>query len=113
MAYGMQTYNDSGGLEFDSSSYGGIPLGILDLSTTATSGSPTVIRYTAQTGRRLTVIPLVSGDYLYRVHDPYQGYAPIGDYPQISYWSANPDFSPTLATHGFEKKPTKILVLLK
>ena len=113
MAYGMRTYNAAGNLEFDSTSYGGIPIGILDLSTTAESSSPTVIRYPEHIGRSLTVIPLVSGDYLYKVHPPYEGYSPTGNYPQISYWSANPDFSPSLSTHGFVKRPTKVLVLLK
>jgi hypothetical protein len=117
MAYGMQTYNASGGLEFDSSSYGGIPIDMLDLSTTATSNTPVVIRYPAYTGRTLTVIPLISGDYLYKVYGPYEGVPPTSDanggFPQITYWSVNPDFSPTLATHGFEKKPTRILVLIK
>jgi hypothetical protein len=113
MAYGMRTYNESGGLEFDSTSYGGVPIGILDLSTTATFNAPTVIRYPEYIGRTLTIVPLISGDYLYEAFGPYNGVSPTGNYPQIAYWSVNPDFSPTLATHGFEKKPTKILVLLK
>lgn len=117
MAYGMRTYNDSGGIEFDSTSYGGIPIAMLDLSTSATFNAPSVIRYPEHTNRRLTVIPLVSGDYLYKVHGPYEGVPPTfdanGGFPQITYWAINSDFSPTIATHGFEKKPTKILVLLK
>jgi hypothetical protein len=113
MAYGMKTYNAQNVLEFDSTSYGGIPVELIELSTTADSNNPTVIRYTAQEGRTLTVIPLVSGDYLYKIHNPYEGYAPTGNYPQISYWAANPNFSPSLSTHGFVKKPTKILVLVK
>lgn len=113
MAYGMQTYNAAGGLEFDSNSFGGIPIGILDLSTTAESNNPTVIRYPEYEGRSLIVVPLISGDYLYKVFAPWDGIAPIGNYPQISYWTANPDFSPSLSTHGFVKRPTKILVLLK
>jgi len=117
MAYGMRTYNESGGIEFDSTSYGGIPIGMLDLSTSAISSNPTIITYPQHEGRRLTVVPLISGDYLYKVFGPWDGPgtpgATIGNYPQLSYWSVSPDFSPTIATHGFEKKPTKILVLLK
>lgn len=117
MAYGMQTYNADGGLEFDSNSFGGIPIGVLDLSTTATSSNPTVIAYTQYEKRSLIVVPLISGDYLFKVFGPWDGPGTpgttVGDYPQISYWSANPDFSPTLSTHGFVKRPTKVLVLLK
>jgi hypothetical protein len=117
MAYGMRTYNESGGIEFDSTSYGGIPIAMLDLSTSATSNAPSVIRFPEYTNRNLTVIPLVSGSCLYRVYKPYEGVPPTfdanGGFPQITYFAIDPEFSPTIATHGFEKKPTKILVLIK
>jgi hypothetical protein len=116
MAYGMRTYNDSGNIEFDSTSFGGVPIDIIDLTTTAGVNNPTFIRYPQHIGRSITIIPLVSGDYLCQAHGPYEGDPNIdlnANYPKLSYWSVNTDFSPTLSTHGFVKKPTKVLVLLK
>lgn len=115
MAYGMKIYSQSNNLEFDSTSFGGIPIeNAKDLSTIYGSDNKQIINYTGYTGKNITIIPLVSGDVRYYPIQSGQTYGSFAavNYPRIAYWSISPDFSPTLATHGFVKKPTTILTLI-
>jgi hypothetical protein len=127
MPYGMQVFAADGvTVNFDSSSFGGVPVTqhkqangtyivqtYLNLDTTNTIGSQLVLNYSDYPGRKIKVIPINSGDTYYQVIQPnttLSGFSPV-NYARISYFT-NTDFTPTLATHGFTRIPTIILVLL-
>jgi hypothetical protein len=122
----MQVYDTNGNVSFDSSSFGGIPINkhkksdgsyivqsYLSLDTTSTSYSE-VLNYSDYPGRKIKVIPITSGDTYYYVIQPndtsISGFSSV-NYARIAYFTTS-DFSPTLATHGFTRVPTVVLVLL-
>lgn len=121
MTYGMQVFAADGvTVNFDSSSFGGVPVTkhkqsngsyitetYLNLDTTNTISSKIVLNYSDYPGRKIKVIPINSGDTYYQVTQPVSS----TDYATISYFT-NTDFTPTLATHGFTRIPTIVLVLL-
>jgi len=135
MSYGMVVYSSDGSsVEFDSTSFGGIPIqkhynadgsyvtgGYLALNTTNTISSPAIIDYRDQIGygnigRNIKVVPISTGDTYYRVIQPnttdsYITSLSSVNYARIAYYT-NSDFTPILATHGFTRRDTIVLVLI-
>lgn len=125
MTYGMQIKNADDLVEFDSTSFGGIPIskhrysdgtyyiGLLNISVTNLVTSPMIIDYSDYPGRSIKAIPFNSGDTYFKVIQPNQ--APSGftavNYARLAFFT-NTDFTPSLATHGFERRGTQVLVLL-
>jgi hypothetical protein len=137
MSYGMVVYSSDGSrVEFDSTSFGGIPIqkhynlstnsyvttgGYISLNTTNTISSPEIFDYRDQigyqgVGRNIKVVPISTGDTYYRVIQPnttdsYITSLSSVNYARIAYYT-NSDFTPTLATHGFTRRDTIVLVLI-
>jgi len=127
--------DNSSRVEFDSTSFGGIPIykhynvstnsyvtgGYLALNTTNTISSPEIFDYRDQigyqgVGRNIKVVPINSGDTYYRVIQPnttdsYITSLSSVNYARIAYYT-NSDFTPTLTTHGFTRRDTIVLVLI-
>jgi hypothetical protein len=132
MTYGMQIYAADGvTVNFDSSSFGGVPVQkhwqsngsylattYLSISTTNSMSSPVIIDYRDQPGRNIKVIPINSGDTYYRVIQPNQTDSILTslsavNYARIAYFTTTPtDFTPTVATHGFTTIATIVMVLI-
>ncbi|CAB5218492.1 hypothetical protein UFOVP218_22 [uncultured Caudovirales phage] len=127
MTYGMQVYATDGSVSFNSSSFGGVPVTqhkqsdgsyitqtYLDLDTTNSISSPLVLNYSDYPGRKIKVVPINSGDTYYQVIQPndgsISGFSAV-NYARIAYFTTS-DFTPTLATHGFTRVATTVLVLL-
>ena len=135
MSYGMIVYSSDGSsVEFDSTSFGGIPIqkhynadgsyvtgGYLALNTTNTISSPAIFDYRDQigyqgVGRNIKVVPINTGDTYYRVIQPnttdsYATGLSAVNYARIAYFT-NSDFTPDINTHGFIRQDTIVLVLL-
>jgi hypothetical protein len=126
--YGMQIKNADNLVEFDSTSFGGVPIskhkradgtylnGLLaaNVPLTTTVTNPLIYNYSDYPGRIIKFIPFNSGDTYYKVIQPNEtvtGFTPEVNYARIAFFT-NSDFTPTLATHGFERIETQVLVLL-
>jgi hypothetical protein len=85
MTYGMVLKDAGNSITYDSSSVGGV---FVEYATLFLSNSTSInyIYYPQYSGRTLKVLPLWSGDVIYKIYDP--GNYP---YPYIAYKDANPN----------------------
>ena len=127
--------DNSSRVEFDSTSFGGVPIqkhynpststdvdgAYLTLNTANIISSPAIFDYRDQigyqgVGRNIKVVPINSGDTYYRVIQPnttdsYATSLSAVNYARIAYFT-NSDFTPDINTHGFIRRDTIVLVLL-
>ena len=108
MAYGMQLRDSAGSITYDTSSQGGVfvEMNTIPVRTTNTEYN---IEYSQLPGSNLYVIPVQTGDHIYKLYGPLDivpGYTSALGYPVIRYKQVS-----TLATYGFEyASPTTLMV---
>lgn len=101
MAYGMQTYDANGAIEFDSASPGGVFVEKRSIPTSGgTSGSPSAINYPQYAGRTIFLITLFAGDQTY-----YTDHS--AGYPQIKYYQIRP------AVDSARRNTSEVMVFVK